>query len=79
MAAMHDQPCLERLRSYAMNGEPLPNRRWWEVITRIEQPSPVTIRARAADLVGRTQSGEATWNRVGYGSNSIEKIVAHVR
>ena len=59
-----------------------PNRhswRWWELITRIEHPGAVTIRARATDLVGRTQPEDATWNRLGQGNNSIQEVVARVR
>lgn len=44
---------------------------WWELITRIETPGLVTLRARATDLAGRTQPDRAEWNRLGYGNNAI--------
>jgi hypothetical protein len=36
-------------------------------------PGPVTLRARATDLAGRTQPEYAEWNRLGYGNNAIGK------
>ena len=50
----------------------------WEVVTRIEQPGPLVIRARATDGAGRTQPDQAEWNRLGYGNNSIHAVAAHV-
>jgi hypothetical protein len=46
---------------------------WWELITRVA-PGPVTLRARATDLAGRTQPDKPEWNRLGYGNNSIEEV-----
>jgi hypothetical protein len=47
---------------------------WWELITRIDTPSLVTVRARATDFAGRTQPEHAEWNRLGYGNNSIQSV-----
>jgi DMSO/TMAO reductase YedYZ molybdopterin-dependent catalytic subunit len=51
---------------------------WWELITRVDKPGPVTIRARAADLADRTQPETATWNRLGYGNNAIQRVPIRV-
>jgi DMSO/TMAO reductase YedYZ molybdopterin-dependent catalytic subunit len=50
--------------------------RWqsWELITRVQQPGPLTVRARATDLAGRTQPEIAEWNRLGYGNNAIQQV-----
>lgn len=45
---------------------------WWELPTRIHDPGPTTLRARATDLAGRTQPGRPEWNRLGYGANAIQ-------
>jgi DMSO/TMAO reductase YedYZ molybdopterin-dependent catalytic subunit len=47
---------------------------WWELITRLEEPGPVTLRARATDLAGRTQPERAEWNVLGYGNNAIQRL-----
>lgn len=47
---------------------------WWELITRVEEPGPLTLRARATDLAGRTQPEHAQWNRLGYGNNSVQQV-----
>jgi DMSO/TMAO reductase YedYZ molybdopterin-dependent catalytic subunit len=51
---------------------------WWELITRIEDPGAVALRARATDLAGRTQPEQAEWNRLGYGNNSIQTVPIRV-
>jgi DMSO/TMAO reductase YedYZ molybdopterin-dependent catalytic subunit len=51
---------------------------WWELITRVDKPGPVTIRARAADLADRTQPETSTWNRLGYGNNAIQRVPIRV-
>ena len=51
---------------------------WWELITRVERSGPVTLRARATDLAGRTQPECAPWNRLGYGNNSVQQVPVHV-
>ncbi|HZZ36480.1 MAG TPA: sulfite oxidase, partial [Caulobacteraceae bacterium] len=51
---------------------------WWELITRIDQPGPLAVRARATDAAGRTQPERAEWNRLGYGNNSIHAVTAQV-
>ena len=50
--------------------------RWqsWELITRVQEPGPLTVRARATDLAGRTQPEIAEWNRLGYGNNAIQQV-----
>jgi DMSO/TMAO reductase YedYZ molybdopterin-dependent catalytic subunit len=47
---------------------------WWELITHADGPGPITIRARATDLAGRTQPEEADWNRLGYGNNAVQEV-----
>jgi len=47
---------------------------WWELITRVDRPGLVRLRARATDLAGSTQPERAEWNRHGYGNNSIQEI-----
>jgi DMSO/TMAO reductase YedYZ molybdopterin-dependent catalytic subunit len=49
---------------------------WWELIARVEGVGPTTIRARATDLAGRTQSEQPPWNRPGYGNNAIQELHA---
>jgi DMSO/TMAO reductase YedYZ molybdopterin-dependent catalytic subunit len=51
---------------------------WWEFITRIEEPGPIHLRARATDLAGRTQPEHAQWNRLGYGNNAIHRVPIRV-
>jgi hypothetical protein len=51
---------------------------WWELITRLDQLGPVTIRARAIDLAGDTQPNQAEWNGLGYGNNSIQMVPIQV-
>jgi DMSO/TMAO reductase YedYZ molybdopterin-dependent catalytic subunit len=52
---------------------------WWELLTRLDAPGSVTLRARATDLAGRTQPDRAEWNRLGYGNNSIQQVPVRVR
>jgi DMSO/TMAO reductase YedYZ molybdopterin-dependent catalytic subunit len=47
---------------------------WWELITRLERPGAVSLRAKATDLAGRTQPEEPEWNRFGYGNNAIQEV-----
>jgi DMSO/TMAO reductase YedYZ molybdopterin-dependent catalytic subunit len=47
---------------------------WWELITRVQEPGVITLRARATDLAGRTQPERAEWNRLGYGNNEIHQL-----
>jgi DMSO/TMAO reductase YedYZ molybdopterin-dependent catalytic subunit len=51
---------------------------WWELITRVEQPGQVILRARATDLADRTQPDEPEWNRLGYGNNAIQQVPIRV-
>lgn len=51
---------------------------WWELITPLEETGPLTVRARATDMAGRTQPECAEWNRLGYGNNSIHAVTAQV-
>jgi DMSO/TMAO reductase YedYZ molybdopterin-dependent catalytic subunit len=52
---------------------------WWELLTRIEQPGTITVRARATDMAGRTQPDSPEWNRLGYGNNAVQEVQLHVR
>jgi DMSO/TMAO reductase YedYZ molybdopterin-dependent catalytic subunit len=51
---------------------------WWELITRVQEPGIVILRARATDLAGRTQPERAEWNRLGYGNNAIHQLPVRV-
>jgi DMSO/TMAO reductase YedYZ molybdopterin-dependent catalytic subunit len=51
---------------------------WWELITRVEAPGTIDLRARATDLAGRTQPDRAEWNRLGYGNNAIQHVAVRV-
>jgi DMSO/TMAO reductase YedYZ molybdopterin-dependent catalytic subunit len=51
---------------------------WWELLTRVGEPGPMTIRARATDLAGRKQPSEPEWNRLGYGNNAVHKVPVRV-
>ena len=52
---------------------------WWELITCVEQPGTIMVRARATDLAGRTQPERPEWNRLGYGNNCISEVPVSVR
>ncbi|MEJ7585238.1 MAG: molybdopterin-dependent oxidoreductase [Acidimicrobiales bacterium] len=52
---------------------------WWELLTRLDEPGPTTLRARASDLAGRTQPEEPEWNRLGYGGNAIQVVPIRLR
>jgi DMSO/TMAO reductase YedYZ molybdopterin-dependent catalytic subunit len=52
---------------------------WWELITRVQEPGSVTLRARATDLAGRTQPEIAEWNQLGYGNNAIQQVEVRIR
>jgi DMSO/TMAO reductase YedYZ molybdopterin-dependent catalytic subunit len=47
---------------------------WWELLTRIDEAGPTTVRARATDLAGRVQPERAEWNALGYGANAIHQV-----
>lgn len=47
---------------------------WWELMTRVEAPASIDLRARATDFAGRTQPEQAEWNRLGYGNNSVHQV-----
>jgi DMSO/TMAO reductase YedYZ molybdopterin-dependent catalytic subunit len=51
---------------------------WWELITRLDRPGALTLRARATDAAGRTQPERAEWNALGYGNNQIHVVSAEV-
>jgi DMSO/TMAO reductase YedYZ molybdopterin-dependent catalytic subunit len=46
----------------------------WEFMSRVVNPGPLTLRARATDLAGNTQPESAKWNRRGYGNNSVHNV-----
>ena len=52
---------------------------WWELLTRLDEPGPTTLRARATDLAGRTQPEQPEWNRLGYGGNAIQSVAVRLR
>jgi len=52
---------------------------WWEFLLRVDDPGILEIRARAADLAGRTQPDNPEWNRLGYGNNAIQPIRVRVK
>jgi DMSO/TMAO reductase YedYZ molybdopterin-dependent catalytic subunit len=51
---------------------------WWELLTRVDEPGAMTIRARATDLAGRKQPSEPEWNRLGYGNNAVHEVPVRV-
>ena len=51
---------------------------WWELITRLEEIGPTSIRARATDLAGRTQPEVTGWNEWGYGNNAVQRTTVKV-
>jgi DMSO/TMAO reductase YedYZ molybdopterin-dependent catalytic subunit/rhodanese-related sulfurtransferase/glyoxylase-like metal-dependent hydrolase (beta-lactamase superfamily II) len=51
---------------------------WWELLTRLDQPGEISLRARATDLAGRTQPDQPDWNRYGYGNNAVHPLVVTV-
>jgi hypothetical protein len=51
---------------------------WWELITPVEEPGSVTVRARATDLAGRTQPEIAEWNPLGDGNNAIQQVEVRI-
>ena len=52
---------------------------WWELITRVDQPGTIAVRARATDLASRTQPDVPEWNRLGYGNNAVREVSVQVR
>jgi DMSO/TMAO reductase YedYZ molybdopterin-dependent catalytic subunit/glyoxylase-like metal-dependent hydrolase (beta-lactamase superfamily II)/predicted sulfurtransferase len=52
---------------------------WWELLTRIDEPGEIELRACATDLADRTQPERPAWNRLGYGGNAIQVLRVSVR
>jgi DMSO/TMAO reductase YedYZ molybdopterin-dependent catalytic subunit len=52
---------------------------WWQSPARFASPGPVTVRARATDLAGRTQPDHPQWNAQGYGNNAVQETLVVVR
>jgi DMSO/TMAO reductase YedYZ molybdopterin-dependent catalytic subunit len=52
---------------------------WWELLTGIDSPGQTMIRARATDLVDRTQPERPHWNRLGYGGNAVQHVPLLIR
>ena len=52
---------------------------WWELLIRLDEAGPATVRARATDLAGRTQPEQPEWNRLGYGGNAIQTVAIQLR
>jgi DMSO/TMAO reductase YedYZ molybdopterin-dependent catalytic subunit len=51
---------------------------WWELITVLDRPGLTSLRARATDLVGRTQPDTPQWNRFGYGNNAVQEVTVRL-
>ena len=51
----------------------------WELLTRIENPGEITLRARATDGAGHTQPERPEWNRLGYGGNAMQRVPVLIR
>jgi DMSO/TMAO reductase YedYZ molybdopterin-dependent catalytic subunit len=69
----------DRWQDARLSGERQRHRwQWWELITRTDAPGPLTVRARATDLAGRTQPDVAEWNRLGYGNNAVQQITLRI-
>jgi len=52
---------------------------WWELLTRLADSGPTSVRSRATDLAGRVQPDTPEWNRLGYGGNAIQSVPIRVR
>jgi DMSO/TMAO reductase YedYZ molybdopterin-dependent catalytic subunit len=52
---------------------------WWEFITMLDRAKPVSVRARATDLAGRSQPERPEWNPHGYGNNAIQEVTLRCR
>jgi DMSO/TMAO reductase YedYZ molybdopterin-dependent catalytic subunit len=52
---------------------------WWEFFLHADEPGPMEIRSRAADMASRTQPEIPEWNRLGYGNNAIQKTCFRVK
>jgi DMSO/TMAO reductase YedYZ molybdopterin-dependent catalytic subunit len=48
--------------------------RHWRLVTPIDTPGEIRLRSRATDSACETQPEEASWNRLGYGNNSIQTV-----
>ncbi|MBI4305183.1 MAG: hypothetical protein HY678_02590 [Chloroflexi bacterium] len=48
------------------------------MLTHVDVPGELAIRARATDLAGLTQPDRPEWNRLGYGNNAVQTIVVRV-
>lgn len=69
----------DRWQDARLTGERQRHRwQWWELLTRTEAPGPLTVRARATDMAGRTQPDVAEWNRLGYGNNAVQQIAIQI-
>lgn len=69
----------DRWQDARLTGERQRHRwQWWELLTRTEAAGPLTVRARATDMAGRTQPDAAEWNRLGYGNNAVQQITIQI-
>jgi DMSO/TMAO reductase YedYZ molybdopterin-dependent catalytic subunit len=46
----------------------------WELLTQVDRPGRIALRARATDQAGRTQPEQQEWNRLGYGNNAVQAV-----
>ena len=55
--------------------------RQWQYVWHVEKEGAYTIMARAADVQGRQQPMNASWNVLGYGNNGVHEhgITVHIR
>ncbi|HLY81864.1 MAG TPA: sulfite oxidase, partial [Acidimicrobiales bacterium] len=51
---------------------------WWQLAARLDTAGPITVRAKATDLAGRTQPDDPAWNAQGYGNNVVQEAVITV-
>src|SRR5712692_9727045 len=52
---------------------------WWELSASVDRPGRTSLRARATDLAGRTQTAQPEWTRLGYGVNAIQEVSVRIR
>jgi DMSO/TMAO reductase YedYZ molybdopterin-dependent catalytic subunit len=51
---------------------------WWQLPARLDTVGPITVRAKATDLAGRTQPDHPPWNADGYGNNAVQETLVTV-
>jgi DMSO/TMAO reductase YedYZ molybdopterin-dependent catalytic subunit len=51
---------------------------WWQMVARVDTTGPISVRAKATDLAGRTQPDHPQWNAHGYGNNVVQETLVTV-